>query len=94
MALSVTGSPPFPFHSLPQRRAFPMPFPGSPALRQLDRLNRSSPDFHDQLCDIVYGADYQQCMPNLQDNELVWLVDYLDRVRRRVALPYSPLMPA
>jgi hypothetical protein len=71
-----------------------MPLPGSPVLRQLDRLNRSSPDFHDQLSGIVYGEEYKQCVPNLQDDELVWLVDYLDRVRRRVALPHSPLMPA
>ena len=71
-----------------------MPLPSSPVLRQLDRLNRSSPDFHDQLSGIVYGEEYKQCVPNLQDDELVWLVDYLDRVRRRVALPHSPLMPA
>ena len=33
-------------------------------------------------------------MDNLQNGDLVWLVDYLDKVRRRIALPQSPLKPA
>jgi hypothetical protein len=68
--------------------------PSSPTLQRLDRLNRSSPYFHDQLCNVLYGKEYKQCVPNLQGEDLVWLVDYLDKVRRRVALPRSPLMPA
>ena len=68
--------------------------PSSPTLQQLDRLNRSSPDFHDQLYNVLYGQEYKQCVPNLQGEDLVWLVNYLDKVRRRVALSRSPLMPA
>jgi hypothetical protein len=64
-----------------------------PALQQLDRLDRSSPDFHDHLCDVLYGEKYQKCVSNLQGDDLVRLVDYLDNVRRRVALLYSPLKP-
>jgi hypothetical protein len=66
----------------------PTPFPvkaflmsSSPTLQQLDLLDRSSPDFHDQLSNVLYGQEYQQCIPNLQGEDLVWLVDYLDKVR-------------
>ena len=65
-----------------------------PTLQQLRRLNKSSPDFHDQLSSVLYGEGYQQCVPTLQDDDLVWLVDYLDNVRRHVALLCSPLKPA
>jgi len=68
-----------------------MSSPNSPALQQLHRLDRSSPEFHDQLCNVFYGEDYQKCVPNLQGDDLVWLVDYLDKVRRHVAFPYTPL---
>ena len=65
--------------------------PTSPALQQLHHLDRSSPNFHDQLCNALHGEEYTQCLPNLQGDDLVWIIDYLDKVRRRVALPYSPL---
>jgi hypothetical protein len=71
-----------------------MPSPNPPVLQQLDRLNRSSSDFHDQLCNVIYGEEYMQCVPDLEGDGLAWLVEYLDRVRRRVALPHSPLKPA
>jgi hypothetical protein len=60
-------------------------------LQQLRRLNKSSPDFHDQLCKALCGEEYKQCVPNLQGDDLVWLVGYLDNVRRRVAVPCSLL---
>jgi hypothetical protein len=56
-----------------------------PALQQLRQLNRTSPDFHDQLCKVHDDEEYRQCVSNLQDDDLVWLVGYLDNVRRRVA---------
>jgi len=68
-----------------------MSSPSLPVLQELHRLDRSSPDFHDQLCNVLYGQEYVRCVPNLQDDDLVWLVDYLDKVRRNVALPPSPL---
>jgi hypothetical protein len=71
-----------------------MSSPSPPALQQLHRLDRSSSGFHDQLSNVLYGEEYTQCVPNLQDDDLTWLVDYLDKVRRRVALPHSPLKPA
>ena len=68
-----------------------MSSPCSPALQKLDLLNRPSPDFHDQLNNILHGEDYRQCALNLQGDDLVWLVDYLDEVRRHVDLPHSTL---
>ncbi|KAF9644740.1 hypothetical protein BDM02DRAFT_3121408 [Thelephora ganbajun] len=65
----------------------------SPALRKLHNLDTSSSDFGDQLCNALYGKEYDQCVPNLQGDDLVWLVDYLEKVRRCVALPHPPLSP-
>jgi hypothetical protein len=71
-----------------------MPSPNSPVLQRLDRLNKTSLDFPDQFCNIIYGEEYVQCAWNLEGDDLVWLVEYLDKVRRRVALLHSPLKPA
>ena len=73
----------------PPSRALLMSPPSSSALQQLHCLNRSSPDFHDQLCNVLYGREYVQCVPSIEGEDLAWLVDYLDKVRRRVALPPS-----
>ena len=89
--LSVSTAPSR--YPLPQPRVFLMPPPSQPALQQLDRLNRSSSGFHDQLSGVLYGERYQRCVPNLQGDDLVWLVDYLGEVRRHVALPHPPLKP-
>ena len=56
--------------------------PSSPALQQLHRLDKSSSDFQDQLWNVLHGKEYIQCERNLQGEDLVWLVDYLDKVRR------------
>ena len=68
-----------------------MSSPSSPALQRLCHLNKSSPDFHHQINDVLYGKEYQQCVPNLQGDDLVWLVDYLDNVRCNISPPCSPL---
>jgi len=65
--------------------------PDPPVLQELYRLDGTSPDFQGQLSRILHGQEYVQCVPNLQGDDLVWLVDYLDEVRRYTALPHSPL---
>jgi len=65
--------------------------PISPALQQLSSLERSSPDFHDQLRSVLYRKDYVQCVSNLQGDDLAWLINYLDEVRRRVVVLHSLL---
>jgi len=68
-----------------------MSSPSPPALQRLHRLDRSSSDFQDQLSNALYGEEYKRCVSNLQGDDLVWLVDYLDKVRRPIALSRSPL---
>jgi len=62
-------------------------------LQQLLRLDRFSSKFDDRICNILYGEEYQQCVPNLKNDDLAWLVEYLDKVRRRVSLLCSLLTP-
>ena len=64
-----------------------MPPPNSLVLQQLDRFDRSSSEFHDQLCNVLYGREYKLCVQSLQHEDLVWLIDYLDKVRRHAAFP-------
>jgi hypothetical protein len=63
-----------------------MPSPNHPTLQQLNRLNRSSSRFHDRLRSVLYGEEYKRCVLDIQGDDLVWLVDYLDKVRGRVVL--------
>jgi len=63
-----------------------------PALRQLRRLDRSSSEFYNQVCDVLYKEDYQNCVPNLQGDDSAWLVEYLNEVRHHISLP-SMLRP-
>ena len=71
-----------------------MPSPSSLALLQFRHLDRSSPDFGDQLCDVLYGSEYNQYALNIQGDDFMWLVNYLDEVRCRVSPPHSLLKPA
>ena len=59
-------------------------------LRRIYLLDKSSPDFHEQLNGILHtGHEYDQCVAALGDNDSEWLVNYLDEVRHQV--PLSPL---
>ena len=62
-------------------------------LQELDRLDRSSPRFHDKLSNVLHREGFRQYVSNLQDDDARWLVDYLDGVCRRITLPQSLLMP-
>ena len=63
--------------------------PNSLALQALHRLNLSSPDSHGKLSVVLYGKEYAQCVPRLQGKDLVWLIDYLDKVRHHIS--YRPI---
>ena len=56
------------------------------ALQQPRRLDRSSPNFYNQLSNVLFGEEYGGSVPNLQGNDLVSLVDYLDKVCRPISL--------
>ena len=62
-----------------------MTSPGSSLLQELCSLD--APLSESQLNDILHGEEYQQLAPNLRGDDLIWFVDYLDKVRRRVSLP-------
>ena len=64
-----------------------MSLPSSPVLQRLHCLDRSSSDFQDKLSNILYGRDYVQCVRNLQGDDLMWLVAYLDKVHCHVPFP-------
>ena len=58
-----------------------MALPNLPALQQLDRLDSSSSNFHDQLVAVLSGQEYKLSIPNLQGSDLIWLVNHLDKAR-------------
>ena len=70
-----------------------MSSPSSSTLQQLHHLDKSSPNFQDLLCNVFYGEGYRQSVPNLQGDDPMWLVDYLDKVRRQIAFLHPPLNP-
>jgi len=72
------------------RLVFLMSSPSLPVLQQLLRLDSSSSDFQDQLSNLLHGGEYRQCVPELQDDDVAWLVDYLDKVRCHVVIPHFP----
>jgi hypothetical protein len=63
---------------------------GYPALQTLYRLDTSSPDFEDQLFNVLYGKEYGHCALNLEGDDLIWLIDYLDKVGNRVSFTRRP----
>ena len=65
--------------------------PSTPDLQKLHRLNALSSDFGDQVRNVLCGKEYVECVPNLGGDDLIWLVDYLDKVFLSVALP-RPLL--
>jgi len=60
--------------------------PPQNTLRQLGLLDGPSPEFHDQLTNILDGEEYARCVMDLQGGDLARLVDYLDKVRYRASL--------
>lgn len=71
----------------------PMSLPDSPTLQKLHYLGRSSSGFGDKLVNLLYGEEYKQCVPTLQGDDLVWLVDYLDKVHPCATVPNPLLKP-
>lgn len=65
-----------------------------PVLQKLNDFDRSLPEFHDQLNNALYGEEYTRCVKNLHGDDLMWLVDYLDKVCCRIVRSRSPLRSA
>lgn len=65
--------------------------PSHPALQKLIDFDKTISKFQGQLHDVLYGEEYARCVTELGDEDLEWLVDYLDQVCRRASLLPSPL---
>ena len=52
-------------------------------LQTLRDLDRTSPDFHNQLTDFLRGNEYRDVASSLQGEDLIWFVNYLDNVSLR-----------
>ena len=61
-----------------------MTLPG--ILQQLGCLDKSLPQFPDQLTSLLHEKAYKDCIQKLRDDNVVWLVEYLDNVCLCVAL--------
>ena len=44
-------------------------------------LDRSSPQFANHLDDALHSQEYERCVQNFQEGDVVWFVDYLDKAR-------------
>ena len=49
-------------------------------LLQLRDLDRTSLQFHEQLCTLLSSDEYQDVISELDGEDLTWLVEYLDDV--------------
>lgn len=56
-----------------------MDSPTDPVLQQIFRLDRSSPDFGEELDSILHGEKYEDCRRDLGKGDLKWFIDYLDK---------------
>jgi hypothetical protein len=63
-------------------------------LQQLRRLDKLSPKFPERLTDLINGQRYRNCIVGLQDEDVAWLVEFLDDVRSRTLRVISLLKPA
>jgi len=63
-------------------------------LVQLRRLDMASPEFNDQLCHIIDAEEYKQGVQKLEGDDLVWFVDYLNKVRRCASILRFSVKPS
>ena len=54
-------------------------------------LDRSSPQFANRLDDALHGQDYERCVQNFREGDVVWFVDYLDKARHYLPLSHWAL---
>lgn len=53
----------------------------SDPMERLLRLNSSSSNFNDRVCNILYGAEYSQWVEGVNGDDVARLIDFLDIVR-------------
>lgn len=87
--VSDINTPLSPSHTTPFE-GIPM-LPTRPVLKEICDLDRSLASFPHRLSYILHGPEYDQCVLNLGDNDLAWLINYLDGVCRCVSFPHALL---
>lgn len=62
--------------------------PSHNVLQQLNQLKRSSPDFPNQLTNLLSREEYEHptLLHKFYDEDRAWLIEYLDNVRVRFSL--------
>lgn len=63
-------------------------------LQELDSLDKSLPQFPGQLTNFLSGERYKERIPEFQDGDSTWLIEYLDNVGGCVVLCLPPAEPA
>jgi len=58
-------------------------------LKQLHGLDRTSSQFHKRLSGLLRSEAYRSAVPNLEGEDLAWLVDYLESVSIQSIPPKS-----
>ena len=66
-----------------------MGLPTDSVLQQIYRLDRSSPDFRSQLDNALHRREYHQRAQELNEDDLMWLVNYLDGVRCHITSSHT-----
>ena len=67
-------------------RKTPPPMTSPELLQRFKRLDKSSPQFPDQLTNLLYKEGFKDQILKLRDEDVVWLVEYLDEVCLSIAL--------
>ena len=60
-------------------------------LQRLHDLDRNSPQFQEQFSNFLRGNEYQSVVSDLEGEDLVWLIGYLDSVCLQDTSPSSGL---
>jgi len=61
-------------------------------LKQLRGFDRTSSQFHKHLSSFLRSEGYRSAVPNLQGEDLAWLVEYLESVSLQTISPtYLPI---
>ena len=71
-----------------------MDLPTDSVLQQIYHLDKSSPDFRSQLNDALHRQEYHQRAQELNADDLMWLVGYLDDVRCHITSSHPALSQA
>jgi len=60
-------------------------------LERLLHLDRSSPEFNDDVSNILHGDGYRECVQRAGEGTIMELANFLDRVRPRALIFQLPL---